>query len=250
MNTHDARTERRMTRLSALLEADFSDDIAARASAARMRPVVIAAAAHAHRAAQRTLLLRAAAIVVLLGGVAAVPPARAWVVEHVLRLAAALGVSRADSPASGDATGRAPGSSTGDPAQADADVRYSFDVAGPVIVVRIDATAGTLVLRRGADDTAGTGTAAGTGTGTSPGSAPAAGAARRASAETIDAPGTRFLVLPDGIAIATGDATAAARFIITVPLHVREARVVLADGSAHHVAVAVGETTVRIGGLD
>jgi hypothetical protein len=203
-------TQRRAERLSALLADAYDADAAARASAARMRPVVRAAAHRAAVAHRRTRLLRAAAIVLVIAGLGAVPPARAWVVEHARQLAAMLGVVSSESPPAAVTAG----------APADGAVRYSFRARGPVLAVHIDAAAGTLVIRR----------------------TPAAAA----SVEAIDAPGTRVVVLPDGVRLSSDDAADAARFILDVPAAVRQVTLVRADGTTSTHTVSAGETRVPL----
>lgn len=181
----DDVTAARAQRLSALLDMALADDIATRNSAARMRPAVLNAALVADTRAQRRRMLRAAVLVVVVGSVVAVPSARAWVADQVRALGQLI---------AGDAALPAPSLPAPVPVVSeDADVRYAFDVSGPVLTVRLDAPAGSVEVVQAAAGT------------------------DRATAEALAAPGTEVLVQPGGVVITSNRATATSRFVISVP---------------------------------
>lgn len=181
----DDVTAARAQRLSALLDVALADDLATRNSAARMRPAVLHAALAADTRAQRRRMLRAAVLLVVVGCVVAVPPARAWVADQVRALSQIF---------AGDAALPAPPLPAPVPVVSeDADVRYAFDVSGAVLTVTLDAPAGSVEVVQSAV------------------------APDRATAEALAAPGTEVLVQPGGVSITSNRATAASRFVISVP---------------------------------
>jgi hypothetical protein len=209
MNPERVRT--RAEHLSMLLASDETVDALTRDSAAAMRPAVLAAAARAQRARRRARRMYAAAAIVIIAGIGFVPPARAWVVEQARSVATALGVLRTEpAPEPPSPVATPPG---------DADVRFTFAVRTTTAVIEFGASRGTLVVRRGGGPDA--------------------------SAESIGAPGARFVVLPNGVRI-HGEASATARYIVTLPPLVREVRIVRPDGSVSVHPVA--EMELEIGG--
>ncbi|HEY8469803.1 MAG TPA: hypothetical protein VIL18_09175 [Longimicrobiales bacterium] len=201
---------RRSTRLSALLaELDPSAE-EVQQSAAAIRPAVEAGAQASRGWPWGPAALRwAAAVALLLGASAAVPPARAWMIERVRDAAEALGLlDAAPEPAV-----EAPTVGAQDAPQA-MSVRVTFEVRADTFEIEAPPR-GRLIVRRGAGSTG--------------------------SAESTDATGVNLVVLPAGLRI-EGATTDDARYDVVLPPSVAAVRVRAGAGAATlHALPPAGE---------
>ena len=181
---------RRSARLSVLLTAVNPTQSQAKESAAAIRAQLSVSGRARWRATP--LLKVAAAIVLILGVASAISPVRAWMMERVRQVVAAL-----RSPEFAPRT--TPALPT--PPQT-ADVSYSFPVDSDTLELQLSQTDGQLVIRREA--------------------------IARAVAEASRVANTSFLILPGALRI-DGPSSAGASYSLTLPLRVTVVRLRRAD---------------------
>ncbi len=190
----------RTAEVSTWLDELGPDDHTVAAAAAAMRPRLGLDSGPARVASAP--LLRAAAIILLLAAAAlVVPPARAWVLDALERLVAAVGTGGGRDPLGAPASPTEPGP----------EITLTFPVDADTIVVYVTGRpAGTLLLTKSA--------------------------AERASAAVHGGPNASLVYLPTGLHIESG-ADSSAVFDVKLPPRARS--VVIRIGAGPDVAYAV-----------